>query len=328
MQGGGMRLLARTTCAFALCMAAGAAFAQGFPSKPVRIIVPYPAGGIVDLLARAVVEKIAAGWGQPILVEVRPGADSNLGTEVVAKSAPDGYTWLMTGPAILSNPTIYGNLSWSPLRDFQGVGVAVWNLNVAVVPATLPVATMQEFVAYAKARPNQLNFGNPGTGSSNHLSSELFFQVAGIQLVNIGYKGQPPAIPDLLSGQLHFKIVALGLATPHIRAGKLKALAVFSPQRLKQLPEVPTVAEAGYAEAGLVPWYGIYVPSATPKEVVARINAEINKSIASPDVQDRIEKAGSLPGPQKTPDEIQAMMKSDFERWGKVVRAAGIKPAQ
>ena len=323
-----MRLFARITCALALCAAASVAFAQAYPAKPVRIIVPYPAGGIVDLLARAVVEKIAAGWGQPILVEVRPGADSNIGTDAVAKSAPDGYTWLMTGPAILSNPTIYGNLPWSPLRDFQGVGVAVWNLNVAVVPATLPVASMQEFVAYAKARPGQLNFGNPGTGSSNHLSSELFFQVAGIQLVNIGYKGQPPAIPDLLSGQLHFKIVALGLATPHIRAGKLKALAVFSPQRLKQLPEVPTVAEAGYAEAGLVPWYGIYVPSATPKEVVARINAEINKSIASPDVQDRIEKAGSLPGPQKTPDEIQAMMKSDFERWGKVVRAAGIKPAQ
>ena len=323
-----MRMFARITCALALCAVANAASAQAYPSKPVRIIVPYPAGGIVDLLARAIVEKIAAGWGQPILVEVRPGADSNLGTEVVAKSAPDGYTWLMTGPAILSNPTIYGNLAWSPLRDFQGVGVAVWTLNVAVVPAMLPVSTMQEFVAYAKARPNQLNFGNPGTGSSNHLSTELFFQVAGIQLVNIGYKGQPPAIPDLLSGQLHFKIVALGLATPHIKSGKLKALAVFSPQRLKQLPEVPTVAEAGYPEAALVPWYGIYVPSATPKDVVARINSEINKSLSAPDVQERSEKLGSLPGPQKTPDEIQAMMKSDFERWGKVVRAAGIKPAQ
>jgi tripartite-type tricarboxylate transporter receptor subunit TctC len=199
----------------------------------------------VDLLARAITEKIAAGWGQPILVEGRPGADSNLGTEAVAKSAPDGYTWMMTGPAVLSNPSIYGNLPWSPLRDFQGVGVAVWNLNVAVVPATLPVANLAEFVAYAKARPGQLNFGNPGTGSSNHLSTELFFQVAGIQLTNIGYKGQPPAIPDLINGQLQFKVVALGLAAPHIRSGRLKALAAFSPQRLKQLPDVPTVAEAG-----------------------------------------------------------------------------------
>lgn len=321
-----MKFIAHAAVLLALC--AGAAHAQPYPSKPVRVIVPYPTGGIVDLLARAVTEKIAAGWGQPILVEGRPGADSNIGTDAVAKSAPDGYTWLMTGPAILSNPTIYGNLPWHPLRDFQGVGAAVWNLNVAIVPAILPVATLQEFVAYARARPGQLNFGNPGTGSSNHLSTELFFQVAGIQLINIGYKGQPPAIPDLINGQLQFKVVALGLAAPHIKSGRLKALAVFSPQRLKQLPDVPTVSEAGYPEAGLVPWYGIYVPAGTPKDVVARINGEINKAIAAPDVQERIEKMGSLPGPIKTADEIQAMMKSDFERWGKVVRAAGIKPAQ
>ncbi|MBS0336481.1 MAG: tripartite tricarboxylate transporter substrate binding protein [Proteobacteria bacterium] len=321
-----MDYLVRIAVVLALC--AGTAFAQPYPSKPVRVIVPYPSGGIVDLLARAITEKIAAGWGQPILVEGRPGADSNLGTEAAAKSPADGYTWLMTGPAVLSNPSIYSNLPWNPLRDFQGVGVAVWNLNIAVVPATLPVNTLQEFVAYAKARPGQLNFGNPGTGSSNHLSSELFFQVAGIKLVNIGYKGQPPAIPDLINGQLQFKVVALGLAAPHVKSGRLKALAAFSPQRLKQLPDVPTVAEAGYPEAGLVPWYGIYVPSATPKDVVARINNEINRALASPDVQERIEKIGGLPGPMKTPDEIQAMMKSDFERWGKVVHAAGIKPAQ
>lgn len=320
------RLALALALATGLAVLAPSASAQKYPSKPVHLIVPYPAGGIVDLLGRAVTEKIAASWGESILVEVKPGANSNIGTEFVAKSAPDGYTWLMTGPAILSNPSIYGNLPWDPLRDFQGVGVAVWNLNVAVVPASLPVKTLAEFVAYAKARPGELNFGNPGTGSSNHLSTELFQQVAGIKMVNVGYKGQPPAIPDLLSGRLQFKIVALGLATPHIASGKLRALAVFSPQRLSQLPNVPTVAEAGYAEAGLVPWYGIYVPRATPKDVVAKINAEINKALASPDVQARIEKLGSLPGPAKSPDEIQAMMKSDSERWGKVVRAAGIKP--
>lgn len=323
-----MAWFARITCALVSALCSVAANAQNFPHKPVRLIVPYPSGGIVDIFGRAITEKIAAGWGQPILVEGRPGADGNIGTEAVAKSPPDGYTWLITGPGIFSNPAIYGNLPWTPLRDFQGVGMAVWNLNVAIVPASLPVATLQEFVAYAKARPGQLNFGNPGTGSSNHLSTELLFQVAGIKLVNIGYKGQPPAIPDLITGQLHYKTVALGLAAPHIKSGRLRALAVFSPQRLKQLPDTPTVAEAGYPEAGLVPWYGIYVPLATPKDVVARINGEINKALASPDVQDRIEKAGGLPGPVKSADEIQAIMQADFERWGRVVRAAGIKPAQ
>lgn len=308
-----------------LVFAAQTAFAQGYPSKPVHVIVPYPTGGIVDIVARAVTEKIAAGWGQPILVEGRPGADSNIGTDLVAKSAPDGYTWLVTGPAVLSNPAIYGNLSWDPLRDFQGVGIVVWNQNIAVVPATLPVNSMKEFVDYAKSRPGQLNFGNPGTGSSNHLSTELFMQVAGIRMVNIGYKGQPPAIPDLLNGALHFKIVALGLAAPHVRSGKLKALAAFTNERVTALPEVPTIAEAGFPEAALVPWYGAYVRAGTPREIVERINSEINKALQSPEVSDRLLKSGSLPGSIRSADEIQAMMRADFERWSKVVRAAGIK---
>ena len=311
--------------AILLTLAATAAGAQGYPSKPVRVIVPYPAGGIVDIVARAVMEKIAAGWGQPIIIEDKPGADSNIGTDLVAKSAPDGYTWLVTGPAVLSNPTIYGNLSWDPLRDFQGVGIVVWNQNIAVVPAALPVNTMKEFVEYAKARPGQLNFGNPGTGSSNHLSTELFIQVAGIKMVNVGYKGQPPAIPDLLNGALHFKIVALGLALPHVQSGKLKALATFTHERVKALPDVPTIAEAGFPEAALVPWYGAYLRAGTPKAIVERVNAEINKALQSPEVADRLLKSGSLPGPVRSPDEIQALMRSDYERWSKVVRAAGIK---
>ena len=311
--------------AILLTLAATAAGAQGYPSKPVRVIVPYPAGGIVDIVARAVMEKIAVGWGQPIIIEDKPGADSNIGTDLVAKSAPDGYTWLVTGPAVLSNPTIYGNLSWDPLRDFQGVGIVVWNQNIAVVPAALPVNTMKEFVEYAKARPGQLNFGNPGTGSSNHLSTELFIQVAGIKMVNVGYKGQPPAIPDLLNGALHFKIVALGLALPHVQSGKLKALATFTHERVKALPDVPTIAEAGFPEAALVPWYGAYLRAGTPKAIVERVNAEINKALQSPEVADRLLKSGSLPGPVRSPDEIQALMRSDYERWSKVVRAAGIK---
>jgi tripartite-type tricarboxylate transporter receptor subunit TctC len=320
-----MNILKRLAVASALALGSGIALPQDFPIKPIRVIVPYPAGGIVDIVTRAVTEKISTEWRRPILVEPRPGADSNLGTDAVARSSPDGYTWLVTGPAILSNPIIYGNLAWDPVRDFQGIGVLVWTQNIGVVPASLPAKTMKEFVAYAKARAGQLNIGIAGIGSSPHLSSELFMQVAGIQMVSIGYKGQPPAIPDLLSGQLHFQILSLGLALPHVKSGRLAPIATFTPERLKELPDVPTIAEAGYSEAALLPWYGAYVPAATPKAVVVRVNSEINKALQSTDVRDRLFKAGTLPGPVKTPEEIQAMMKNDYARWSKVIRAANIK---
>ena len=311
---------------FALVLGSNSALSQSYPNKPVRVIVPYPAGGIVDIVVRSITERIAAepGWKQPILVEVKPGAQSNLGTELVAKADPDGYTWLATGPAILSNPVIFTNLRWS-VEDFQAVGIAVWNQNVAVVPDSVPAKTLKEFVAMAKEKPGKLNFGNPGTGSSNHLQSELFMQVAGIKMTSIGYKGQPPAIPDLLQGLLHFKVVAMGLAMPHIRSGKLRPLAVVTQGRLKELPDVPTMTEAGYPAAGLNTWYGIYVPAKTPSPIVSRINAEINKALATAEVQERLIKSGNLPGSIKSPDEIQALMKSDAEKWGKVVKAAGIK---
>jgi tripartite-type tricarboxylate transporter receptor subunit TctC len=316
----------RTLFAICLALAAASAGAQTYPAKPVHVIVPYPAGGIVDIVARSITEKIAAdpGWKQPILIEAKPGAQSNLGTELVAKAEPDGHTWLATGPAILSNPAIFPNLRWG-VDDFQAVGIAVWNQNIAVVPASSPAKTLKDFVAMAKDKPGQLNYGNPGTGSSNHLQTELFLQVAGIRLTSIGYKGQPPAIPDLLQGLLHFKIVAVGLAVPHIRSGKLRPLAVITQERLKDLPDVPTMSEAGYPAAGLNTWYGIYVPAKTPKPVVARINAEINKALAAPDVQERLIKSGSIPGSIGSPEEIQALMKSDAEKWAKVVKAAGIK---
>lgn len=319
----------RLLIAAGLALAAASAGAQSYPEKPIRVVVPYPAGGIVDIVVRSITDKIAADpdWKQPIIVEAKPGAQSNLGTELVAKSAPDGYTWLGTGPAILSNPAIFPNLTWG-VNDFQGVGIMVWNQNLAVVPASLPAKTLKDFVEMAKAKPGQLNFGNPGTGSSNHLQTELFLQVAGIRLTNVGYKGQPPAIPDLLQGLLQFKIVAVGLAMPHIKSGKLRALATLTDERLKELPDVPTMTEAGFPAASLNTWYGMYVPAKTPKPIVARINAAINKALASPDVQERLLKSGSLPGSIRNPDEIQALMRADAERWGKVVRAAGIKAAQ
>lgn len=322
-----MQSVRQLIAGLALAALWGTAAAQDFPSKTVHVIVPYPAGGIVDIVARVITEKIASGpgWKEPIIIEAKPGAQSNLGTELVAKAAPDGYTWLVTGPAILSNPAIFKDLRWG-VDDFQGVGIAVWNQNIAVVPVSSPAKTMKDFVALAKQKPGKLNYGNPGTGSSNHLSTELFMQVADIKMTMVGYKGQPPAIPDLLNGLLDFKIVALGLALPHIKSGKLRPLAVFTHERVSELPDVPTIAEAGYPGAALIPWYGIYVPAATPKPIVARINAEINKALGTAEVKERMIKAGSLAGPAKSPEEIQALMKNDADKWARVVKAAGIKP--
>jgi len=319
-------LLRVSVACLLLWLASGPATAQEFPSRPVRIIVPAPAGGILDIVARIVADKISADWGKPIIADPRPGADGNIGIDAAAKAAPDGHTWIISGPALLVNPSIFENLPWNGLRDFQGVGIPIIAQNIAVVPASLPVRTLKELAAYAAARPGQLNFGNPGTGASPHLSAELFFQVTGIKMASINYKGQPPLIPDLIRGEVHFTILSFGLALPHIKSGKLTPLAMFTSQRAAALPDVPTVAEAGYPGASLVPWFGFYVPAATPKDIVARINKAINLAIASPDVQARLIAAGGLPGMVKTPEEIQAMATKDAEVLDKVVRDANIKP--
>src|SRR5436309_6896679 len=257
-----------------------AAVAQGsYPNRAIHIIVPYPAGGIVDIVARAVTEQVGRDLKQAIVVESRPGANSNIGTSAVARSEPDGYTWLVTGPAVLVNPTLYKDAGWDAMKDFKCVALAVWNQSVAVVTPTLPVKTFGDFIELARGKPGQLNFGNPGTGSSIDLTAQKLFQVAEIKLANIGYKGQPPALIDLMTNLMHFEIVSLALALPHIKDGKVKPLAVFTDKRVPDLPDVPTIAEAGYAQAAYVPWYGIYVPSATPDALVEKIHEAINKAL-------------------------------------------------
>ena len=265
----------RTAMCFAVGVAAALAApsaraADNWPSRPIHIVVPYPAGGIVDIVARAVTEQVGRDLKQAIVVEARPGASSNIGTAAVARSEGDGYTWLVTGPAVLVNPSLYKDAGWDPLKDFKCVGLAVWNQSVALVPPSFPVKTIGEFVALAREKPDQLNFGNPGTGSSIDLSAQKLFQAADIKLTNVSYKGQPPALLDLMTGLIHFEIVSLALALPHIKEGTVKPLAVFTEQRVADLPDVPTITEAGFAQAAYVPWYGIYVPSATPDALVER----------------------------------------------------------
>jgi tripartite-type tricarboxylate transporter receptor subunit TctC len=298
--------------------------AQTFPSKPLRIIVPFPAGGIVDLMARSVNEKLAANLGQPVLVEARPGANASLGTEAVIKSEPDGHTLLMATLSTVTTPAL-SKTTWQPTRDLAGVAMMGHVANVALVHPSLPAQNLKEIVDYARARPGQLNYINAGIGTSPTMAMELFKKNTGIDVVAVGYKGFPPAIPDMLAGQIQFSFMPFGVAAPHVRAGKLRLLAVAAPARNRQFPDAPTMAEAGFAESQVISWYAFMVAAGTPRAVIARLNAEFAKALADPDVQARIEKIGGEPLPAGRPEEVDAMVARELERWTKLVQATGLK---
>jgi tripartite-type tricarboxylate transporter receptor subunit TctC len=308
----------------ALLGAHSAALAQGnWPNRAIHVVVPYPAGGIVDIVARTVIEQVGRDLKQPVIVEARPGGNSNIATASFARAEPDGYTLLVSGPAALVNPTLYRDAGWDALRDFRCVGLAIWNQSVALVSKSMPVKTLGEFVDLARAKPNHYNFGNPGTGSSIDLSAQKLFQVSGMKLTNVGYKGQPPALIDLITDLMHFEIVSLALALPHIKEGTVKPLAVFTEKRIADLPEVPTIAEAGYPEAAYVSWYGIYLPAATPQPIAEQINAAINKALDNPEVQRKLAVA-DIPGRPMTLPQLAALMKADHDKLTDVVRSSGL----
>jgi len=310
--------------AIAMLFGGAAAHAQdNWPSRPIRVIVPYPAGGIVDIVARAVTEQVGRDLKATVVVEARPGGNSNIGTAAVARSDPDGYTWLVTGPAALVNPGLYKEAGWDAMKDLKCVGLAVWTQSVAVVNPTLPVKSIRELVDLARSKPDQLNFGNPGTGSSIDLSAQKLFQAAGIKLTNVGYKGQPQALVDLMTNLMHFEIVSMALALPHIKQGTIKPLAVLTHNRVNDLPDVPTIAEAGYPEAAYVPWYGIYVTAGTPDALAEKINAAINKALENPDVQRQLS-ITDIPGKPMSLRDLATLMKSDYEKLTTVVKTAGM----
>ena len=309
----------------ATILGASAQAETNYPVRPIHVVVPYPAGGIVDIVARAVTEQVGRGLKTPIVIEARPGANSNIGTASVARSAADGYTWLVTGPAVLVNPTLYKDAGWDTMKDFKCVGLAVWNQSVALVNPTMPAKTLAEFVELARSQPGQFNFGNPGTGSSIDLTAQKLFQAAGIKLTNIGYKGQPQALVDLMTNLMHFEIVSLALALPHIKQGTVKPLAVFTENRVPDLPDVPTIAEAGYAGAAYIPWYGIYVPAATPDALVVKIHDAIDKALENPDVQRELSVA-DIPGKPMPLNELAGLMQADHDKLTKVVKDSGITP--
>jgi tripartite-type tricarboxylate transporter receptor subunit TctC len=320
--------LTAAACAVALLLLGPAAIARAagdFPSRPIHVVVPYPAGGIVDIIARAVTEQVGRDWKVPVVMDDRPGANSNIGTALAARSEPDGYTWLVTGPAVLVNPTLYQDAGWDAMKDFKCVGLAIWNQSVALVDPAMPAKTLAEFVELARQKPGEFNFGNPGTGSSIDLTAQKLFQAANIKLANIGYKGQPQALIDLMTDRMHFEVVSLALALPHIKTGKVKPLAVFTEKRIADLPDVPTIAEAGYPGASYVSWYGIYVPSATPDAVVEKIHEGIDAALENPDVQRQLSVA-DIPGRPMPLGELASLMKADHDKLTNVVKTSGMTP--
>ena len=305
---------------------APAADAQGYPSRPIRLVVPYPPGGPLDIMARAIGQKLAEALGQPVVVDNKPGAGGNIGADLVAKAAPDGYTILMGAVATHAiNPTLYPKIPYDPVKDFTPVAMVAVVPNVLVVNPALPVKSVKELIDFAKARPSYLNFASGSTGSTGHLAGELFNALAGVQMVHIPYKGGAPAMADLLAGQVQLMFDNLANALPQVKAGKLRALAVTTAQRSAFAPDLPTLAEAGVPGFDLTTWFGIFLPGNAPRDIVLRLNTEINKALNAPDMKDRLEKMGAEPPANNTPERFAAFIKVEFDKYARVIKASGAK---
>ena len=313
-----------TLGALAAIAAAPQAFAQAFPAKPMRFLVPYPVGGIVDIVTRALADPMQADLGQPVVVDPRPGGNSTLATAMIPQAPADGYSWVMATISHVVAPHLQP-VSYDPLADFQPVALVAVATSVATVNPAIPVKTLTELVEYGRANPGKLNYLNPGNGSSIHLSAELLKNRYRFDMTSVPYRGIPPGMTDLLEGRLQVGLLPGPLAIQHVQAGKLRALAVLADKRLATLPDVPTFAEAGFADAQVMSWYVIAVRAGTPAPIVERLHASAMKALGSAVTRDRLAKAGcEVPAP-RTPAEVMAMWKADYARYGTLVKEAGIK---
>ena len=323
-----MNVHRRLVIALALAIAPLAHAQDSWPSKPVRIIVPFAAGGVADALPRIVGEKVAQKWGQPVVVENKVGASGNIGMAEGARAAPDGYT-LVLAPAgnLTVNPTLFPNLPFDTHRDFVPVTLLAQSPNVLVVHPSVPAKTFAELIAYAKAHPRRLNFASPGDGSGAHLAGELLKIESGIDAVHVPYKGIAPAVNDLLGGNVQMMFAGISTVLQHIRAGKLVPLAIASPKRNPQLPDVPTVAESGLPGFDVTSWYGIVVRAGTPPAVVDKIQRDMAEALASDDVKAKLAGHG-LEGVGNTPTAFDALVKAESRKWNDIVKKANISPQQ
>jgi tripartite-type tricarboxylate transporter receptor subunit TctC len=299
--------------------------AAPFPSKPVRIVVPFPPGGPLDTTGRALAQKLGEAWGQSVVVENRPGAGGNIGADLVAKSAPDGYTVVMGALSTHAvNPSLYPSMPYDAVRDFAPITLVAVTPNVLVVNPSLPVHSVAELVAYAKANPNKLSFGSGSNGSAGHLAGELFKVDTGTDVVHVPYKGAAPAMQALLAGDTQFMFDNLASSMPQVKAGKLHALAVTTAKRSTLVPELPTMADAGLAGFDISTWFGLLAPAGTPPDVIAKWNADVVKILKSPEMRERLAAQGAEAAPT-TPAEFAAFIAAEIPKYAKIVKASGAK---
>jgi tripartite-type tricarboxylate transporter receptor subunit TctC len=316
-----VRLIALVLCSLFVA-AAGAQ--DAYPSRPLKFILPFPPGGGTDILGRLIADRLSAGLGQPVVTENRGGAGGNVGAEAAAHSAPDGYTIVLVAPSLAISPSLYSKLNYDPVKDLAPIGLVATVPNVMITHPAVEAKNLQEFIALARSRPGAMNYGSGGAGTSNHLAGELFNMVTGTKLVHVPYKGVNLAMQGVLAGEIQLVFIGIPAALPHIKAGKLRALALVAPQRSPALPEVPTVAEAGLKDFEVTTWYGIMTPSGTPRPIVSRLNAELVKIMHTPDVKERL--AGMATDPlTSTPEEFAAYLRQEIAKWGEVVRKANLK---
>jgi tripartite-type tricarboxylate transporter receptor subunit TctC len=316
-----LALLALGSCSPAYSAGPG----DDYPSRPIRLVVPFPPGGGTDIVARAIVVKLTEGWGQQIIIDNRGGAGGVIGADTVAKSTPDGYTLLFGTPgALVINPLLNRKLPYHATRDFAPVSLLALNPQLLALHVSVPAGTVKELIALARAQPHKLNYASVGAGTPNHLAMELFKSMTGTDMVHVPYKGAAPAVTDLVGGHVQLMFNPMPPLLPHVKSGRLKALAVGSRQRSGALPDIPTVAEAGVPGYEYVTWYSIVAPAKTPRAVIEKLNARLAAVLAMPDVAQRLSVQGAEPR-ASTPEELTQLMQEDTKRLGAVIRSAGIK---
>jgi len=319
-----MRDVSRAALLLTALLAAGDCAAQDYPSRPVRMVVPFAPGGSTDVLARIVGQKLTERSGQPVIIENRAGAGGNIGAEQVAKSAPDGYTLLLGGVPHAISASLYSKLPYDLARDLAAIAEVASFPSAIVLHPSLPANSVKELIALARARPGQLSFGSAGNGSPNHLSLELFQTMAGVRMVHVPYKGSGQLVGDLLAGQVQLASMGLPVAVPHVQSGKLRAIAVTGAARSPLLPEVPTVSEAGLPGFEVTSWYGVFAPAGLPADIVAKLNSEIGSAVTAAEVKERLAALGAEPS-VKSPDQFGRYVRQEITKWAKVVKDSGAK---